>query len=148
MKAGRVLAVDPGARRYGLSMSDPTGAIARPIGVVEGEPALLDELRRLIHEEDVRLIVLGLPLNKDGTLGPSAKEAIALKARLEAALAKPVETWDERFTTSQAEGFLRQAGLNARRRAEKVDAVAAQILLQSFLDRSRAAEAEEAGERG
>ncbi len=134
----RLVGIDFGEKRFGLALSDPTGLLARPLSVVEGEEELKKTLAKLFVEEDVEGIVLGYPLNKDGTSGPKAKQVDAFKARLEKEYSKPVHLWDERFTTAQALGWLRRSGLSPRERAAKVDKVAAQILLQSFLDRQRA----------
>jgi putative Holliday junction resolvase len=144
---GRILGIDHGVKRVGLALSDPSHTIARPLRVVAGEAALFQELPRLLRDEEVERIVLGLPLNMDGSIGPKAMELLAFKERLERRLvealggegAVAVETWDERLTTLQAEGALRSGGLSARERRERVDKVAAQILLQSYLDRQRSA---------
>jgi putative Holliday junction resolvase len=135
----RVLGVDLGERRVGLALSDPTATYARPLLVVErGEP-LWRALAKLIAEEEVGRVVIGLPLNMDGSTGPKAREALAFKQELEKRTGLPAVTWDERLTTVEAEGVLRAAGLSARKRAERVDKVAAQIILQSYLDRERSA---------
>lgn len=99
-----------------------------------------EELKRLLAEEDVERLVVGLPLNMDGSVGPKAKAVLAFKERLEKEWGVPVDTWDERLTTAQAHAAMRQAGLSGRQRTQRVDAVAAQILLQSYLDRQRAHE--------
>lgn len=139
---GRTIGIDHGDKRFGIALSDPTGLIARPLAVVEGEPALLRELARLVAEEGADRIVLGLPINMDGTVGPKVRQVMAFKERLEQALQLEVVTWDERLTSFEAHTYLRQGGLNARQAAAKVDKVAAQILLQSFLDREKTRERE------
>jgi putative Holliday junction resolvase len=133
----RVLGIDYGTRRIGLALSDIGQTLASPMAVVYGEPALYRELERLFAEESVERIVVGLPLNMNGTLGPKAKEAIAFKERLERRFGIPVDTSDERLSTVQAEDALREAGLSFAKRAERIDKVAAQILLQTYLDRRR-----------
>jgi len=135
---GRALGIDYGDRRFGLAVSDPTGSIATPWKVIEGEAALFQELARFVPEAGIERIVLGLPINMDGTIGPKAKQVLAFKERLEKVQGAPVSTWDERLTTFQAHAALRQGGLSARQAAGKVDKVAAQILLQSYLDCERA----------
>lgn len=110
---------------------------ASPLSVVEGEDPLRKTLTKLFAEEEIEAIVLGVPLNKDGSSGSKAKQVEAFKERLEREFSKPVHLWDERYTTAQADGLLRRAGLSARDRASKIDKVAAQILLQSFLDHRR-----------
>jgi putative Holliday junction resolvase len=136
--SGRLLGIDFGDKRIGLALSDPSRMFAAPLKVVEGEAALREELERLFSEEEVHGIVLGLPLNMDGTVGPKARQVLLFKERLEKEWGKPVETWDERLTTVQAEGALRESGMSARKRAGRVDKIAAQILLQCYLDRQRA----------
>ena len=136
---GRVLGVDYGSKRIGLALSDLSGLIARPLAVVDGEAELFTLLPRLVEEEEVETVVIGLPRNMDGSLGPKAREVLEFKARLEERTDLPVETWDERLTTVQAERALRDGGLSRGKRGRRVDKVAAQILLQSYLDRARGA---------
>lgn len=139
---GRILGIDYGTRRIGLAMSDAGETLAFPLTVVEGERDLHRELERLLAEESVERIVVGLPLNMNGTIGPKAREALAFKARLEKRYGLPVDTSDERLSTVQADDLLREAGLSFSKRAKRVDKVAAQILLQAYLDRRREAESE------
>ena len=138
---GRVLAVDFGAKRIGVAVSDESRWLATPLRTIEGEKALLASLETLLEEHDVDTIVVGLPLNMDGSEGPKARETRAFCERLRERLAAvrpereiPVELWDERLTTVEAERALRAGGLTRARRRARVDALAARILLQSFLD--------------
>lgn len=142
----RTLGVDLGDRWIGLALGDPTGTYARPLEVVARGDLFWKAIERLVAEEDVDRVVLGLPLNMDGSTGPRAKEALAFKAEIEKRSGLPVDTWDERLTTVQAEAALRSSGLSGRERAQRVDKVAAQIILQSYLDRQKTAE--EPTERG
>ena len=132
--AVRALGVDFGGRWFGLALSDHSGRIARPLEVVEGEAGAISRIAELIAGEGVDRVVLGLPRNMDGSLGPKAREALQLAERLRARLAVPVETWDERLTTLEAERYLAAAGVPRRRWKERINQVAAQILLQSYLD--------------
>ena len=135
----RVLGVDLGDRWIGLALSDPTATLARPLEVVaRGEP-FWQALERLVREEGVERVVIGLPLNMDGSTGPRARDALAFKAEIEKRTGLPVDPWDERLTTVQAETALRSSGLSGRKRSERVDKVAAQIILQSWLDRRKRA---------
>ena len=134
---GRVLGIDHGTKRIGLALIDSGQVLASPLGVVDGETALYEELERLLAREPIERLVVGLPLNMDGTLGPKAKEVLAFKKRLEERCGLPVDTADERLSTVQAEAALREAGLSLAQRARRVDKVAAQIILQSYLDRER-----------
>lgn len=135
---GRILGIDFGDRWIGLALSDPGGIIASPLDVLDGEAALRDALGRLVREKEIERLVVGLPVNMDGTLGPRAKRTLLFKERLEKEWSLPVDTWDERLTTIQAENALRQGTLSGAKRRMRVDKVAAQILLQSYLDRQRA----------
>jgi putative Holliday junction resolvase len=143
---GRILGLDYGQKRTGIAISDSSHSFASPRSVIEGEPALLKEVARLVEAEDIVRIVLGLPLNMNGTAGPKAAEVLAFKARLERAVTIPVETWDERLSTVQADLALREGGMSDRKRGLHVDKVAAQIILQSYLDRQRRIKEEEAYE--
>lgn len=134
---GRVLGVDYGDRWIGLAVSDGSWTLARPHSVVAGEKGLFEALGRLIEDEEVARIVLGLPLNMDGTEGPRARLVLAFKERLQARSGRPVVSWDERLSTVEAEDILRQTGLSAQKRRERVDKVAAQVILQSYLDHLR-----------
>jgi putative Holliday junction resolvase len=139
---GRAAGVDFGGRWFGLALSDGDRRFARPLEVVAGKEEAIARLAELVKEEGVTLVVLGLPRNMDGSLGPKAREVLAFAETLKARLTVVVETWDERLTTLEAERYLREAGLRGKRMGERVNQVAAQILLQSFLDSRRAAESE------
>ncbi len=134
---GRILGIDYGTKRIGLALSDEGQVLASPLPVVHGESALHRELEQLCADESVERLVVGLPLNMNGTIGPKAKEVLAFKERLEKRFGLPVDTSDERLSTIQAEAALREAGLSFHKRAQKIDKVAAQILLQAYLDRQR-----------
>jgi putative Holliday junction resolvase len=142
----RVLAIDYGARRLGLAVSDEAGAFAFPAGVLSrlGLARDLAALRELAQERGVERVVVGLPLRLDGRAGAEARAARAFAAALGRATGLPVETFDERLTTREAERAIREqgpAGRRGRRRRAGVDAVAATILLRAFLDARRAASA-------
>ena len=133
----RVLAVDPGSKRVGLAISDPTGTIAQPLTTLDAAPRdtlagrLADKARTLEAER----IVVGLPRRLDGTSGPEAKAARELASELRAASKLPVELLDERLTTAAAERSLIAGGMRREKRRANIDRVAAALLLQSFLDR-------------
>lgn len=130
-----MIGIDHGDRRFGLAVSDPLGQLARPLEVVETESELLRRLVEVIEEQSpVARIVVGYPLNMDGSVGPKARQVDGFCERLRERVALPVETWDERLTTVQAERALRESAVPARRRRAVVDMMAAQILLQSYLD--------------
>jgi putative Holliday junction resolvase len=121
----RVLAIDHGAARAGCAISDPTGTIARPLGVIESpEPQKAAEL---VAEHDADLVVVGLPVSLDGTEGTQAADARAFRDALAAIVDVPVKTYDERLTTRLAETSAR-AGASA-----PADALAAAHLLETYL---------------
>ena len=124
----KVLALDYGLARTGVAVSDPTGTVARPLGVVEraaGDDGLA-RLAALARDEDVDRIVVGLPLTLRGEIGSQAAETERFVDRLRAAVAVPVETFDERFTT-------RLAAASPGARAPE-DARAAAHLLETYLE--------------
>lgn len=133
----RILALDPGTRRVGLAISDPTRTLARPLPFLPATPfaQLIGKLKALIRSEEVDLILIGLPRNMDGTYGPAAKSAEEFAARLREAIPIPIQTVDERLTTVEASRRLHEAGHRAKAQKAKIDSAAAQILLQSYLDR-------------
>jgi len=134
----RVLAVDLGERRIGLALSDPSGTLASPLRTIEvsGDPerdrlAVVDAAR----EAEAQVIVVGLPRSLSGREGPAARRARAEASALsEAAGGIRVELHDERFTTREADRALADAGKRRRERRAHVDAAAAAIILQSYLD--------------
>lgn len=140
----RVLGLDLGARRIGTALSDAGGSIAFPHGAIERRTPKQDlaTLRALIRDERVEHIVIGLPVHMDGRVGPEAKAAQTFARGLAEATGMPVEVLDERWTTRQAERTLRESssgrGRSRRRervRRERVDAVAAALILRTFLER-------------
>ena len=123
----KVLALDYGSARTGVAVSDPTGTVARPVGVVEraGDEAGLSRIAELVGEHGAERVVVGLPLTLKGAHGEQAVETEAFVSRLRETLDVPVESFDERFTTDLAE----QSGGTAH----ATDAVAAAHLLSSYL---------------
>jgi putative Holliday junction resolvase len=133
----RALGIDPGTKRIGLAISDRTGTVASPLTVLERSrsPRHDDaEIARIVRDEEVEVVVVGLPVNMDGSHGASAKAAIAEARRLATVVDVPVELHDERRTTVSADRSMLDAGLNAVERRQRVDKVAAAIMLQSWLD--------------
>ena len=136
----RILALDPGERYVGIAISDPTGTLARPLHTLVR--ASRDEdfsaIAALVAEHDVGLVVVGRPLSLDGTEGPQARRVARYADALAAHLPVPVVSWDERYTTAVADEILRQSrGKKNRRRARekgRIDAIAAAVILQSYLD--------------
>ena len=133
---GRALGVDFGAKRIGVAVSDELKMIATPLEFILAEPfaKFLARLREILREKEVELILVGMPRNMDGSYGPAALKVQAFVAVLKAAVAIPLKTWDERLTSAQAQRFLIQGNVRRDQRKEKVDKMAAAILLQSYLD--------------
>ena len=131
---GKLLGLDHGDRRFGIALSDAGKIIATPRLVVEGEDALWETLGSLVKEEDIEAVVLGLPLNMDGTEGPRARKVIEFSRALETKTGLPVLFQDERLSSFEAESALSEAGIHGRRRKDRVDMVAAQIILQGYLN--------------
>lgn len=139
MSAGRVMGVDLGARRIGLAASDPGRVIASPHGTLArtGDTrADHDALLAIARDLDVRVIVVGLPRSLSGGLGPAALATLAEvdEMRLRAGDAFEIETYDERLTTVVATQALTEAGVASRDQRDKVDKVAAAVLLQGWLE--------------
>jgi putative pre-16S rRNA nuclease len=134
----RVLAVDPGSKRVGLAVSDPTGTIAQPLATIAAEPraTLASRVAEVAAERGVERFVVGLPRRLDGAYGPEAKAARTLADELRSASGLPVEMVDERLTTAQAERAMISGGARRARRKASIDQVAAALLLQAHLDRT------------
>ncbi len=134
----RILAIDHGTKRVGLAISDETATIAQPLEYLPAQPQerLLARIGEIVAQRNVQEVVVGLPRNMNGTFGPAAQTAQEFVAALKRVLTVPVNTWDERLTSVQANRFLIESGVRRDKRREKVDQTAAAILLQSYLDRA------------
>ena len=132
----RVLAVDPGDKRVGLALSDPTGTIASPLRTLDANPreTLPARLLAVADEMGADTLVVGLPLRLSGGEGPEAKAARALAAELRALTRKQVRLLDERLTSAAAERALLARGEKRAERRRLSDQVAAAILLQTYLE--------------
>lgn len=148
MSAGRVLGVDLGRARIGIAISDGLRLAANPVCVTpsRGDEADLASVARLAREHEAVEIVVGLPLNMDGSESAGSTHARAFASHLAERTGKPVWLVDERLTTTAAEDLLLAEGVRGRKRKARVDKVAAAFILQAFLDRP--AEALPALDRG
>jgi putative Holliday junction resolvase len=136
----RVIALDLGARRIGVAVSDRSGVLASPLTVLERTGSQQRDHHRiasLVQEEDAQRVIVGLPLSLDGAVGAAAEAAIAEATALASVLAVPVETFDERFTTTTAHAHLMERNMKAPARRRVVDKVAAAVMLQTWLDGGR-----------
>lgn len=144
-----MLALDLGAKRIGVAVSDDAGRVATPIMVLErhkDRPRLHREIADLIVEWEADLLLLGLPIDLTGAVGPAAAGVLAERDELAAVVGVPVEVHDERLTTRIADRALRERGdLDGAERRKVVDMVAAAVILQDWLDRGSGAPAPEEG---
>ncbi len=135
----RYLGLDLGTRTLGISISDVTLSIAtsyKTIRYNENDYAfLIQELKKIIEEENIEKMVLGLPKNMNNTLGESANRALNFKELLENSFKKEVIMQDERLTTIEATNYMLEADISRKKRKKKIDSLAANIILQTYLDR-------------
>ena len=132
----RILAIDHGTKRMGIALSDELKMLAQPIEFIPAEPfsQFLTRLKELLHEKEVELLLVGMPRNMNGSYGPAALKVQDFVAALKNAVTVPIKMWDERLTSAQANRFLIEGNVRREKRKEKVDKMAAAILLQSYLD--------------
>ena len=132
----RLLGVDFGERRIGLAVSDRLGLTAQGLTVLtrRGMPEDLEALSKVAVEQEVERIIVGLPLAMDGTRGPAARRAETFARALERRTGLPVELVDERFTTAQGQRVLLEANVSRRKRKQVADQLAAQLILQQYLE--------------
>ncbi|MBV8143118.1 MAG: Holliday junction resolvase RuvX [Verrucomicrobia bacterium] len=131
----RLLGLDYGDSRIGLAISDQLGSFAHPYRTLPSGHRVVEEIRAIVAREQISGIVIGLPRNMDGTLGSSAAKAKTFGEQLALALpAIKILFWDERLTTQEAQRALHAAGKTTRQSRKMIDQVAAQILLQNYLD--------------
>lgn len=134
----RTLALDLGERRIGVAVSDPTGTVARPVTAITraSRQKDLQAITSLVDQYQAALVLVGLPLSLDGSEGPQAQQTRLYAERLAEELDVPIKFWDERYSSVQAEEILRGKKGKRRRRQTRgdVDATAAAVFLQSYLD--------------
>lgn len=130
------MSLDVGSKTIGLALSDEGGRIASALGVIsrKGHQADAREVQRYVIEREVGRVVVGLPLELDGRCGHRARLVQRFVEVLEARLGTPVNWWDERFSTAAAERTLLEADVSRSKRKRKIDALAAQFILQGWLD--------------
>ena len=132
----RILGIDYGSKRIGMAMSDPSGSLSSPLGVRHRVSASQDGefFKELVRNHSLAKVIVGLPRHTDGKEGDKAHEARRYGAWLAAELGLPVHFFDERFTTVEAESKLKRTGMKQKARKKRRDMLAAQIMLQAFLD--------------
>jgi len=145
VKQKRIIGVDLGEKNVGVAVSDELGITAQGLTCLRraDEAKFLEDLCRLVREKGAELVVLGLPRNMSGEMGPKAREAVAFAEKLREAGHIEVSLWDERLTTVQAERSMLEGDLSREKRKRRRDIIAAQLILQSFLDSRRRPEPSE-----
>jgi putative Holliday junction resolvase len=133
----RVMALDVGGRRTGVAVSDELGILASPVGFVERNDRDRVAFLEIVRRWGITHMLVGLPTSMSGREGPQAAEVRAYADALAADLDLPLDYWDERLTTAMAERALLDAGTRRNRRKKQVDAIAAAMILQSYLDAQR-----------
>jgi putative holliday junction resolvase len=135
MTHARILAIDFGARRMGLAVSDPLGITAQGLETLERKNKRADfaRLEQIIRDYEVKEIVLGYPLRMSGEAGTQSQKVSEFAEVLRQRFQLPVHLWDERLTSAEANRLLREAEVSSRKRAQAVDRMAAVLILQSFM---------------
>lgn len=132
----RILGLDLGERRVGVAVSDAIGMLAHPVTTLEvtGEKSLVEQVKRVAQEREAELLVIGLPLNQDGSKGPRAVRTEVLAEALRLGTGLPIEYVDERFTSQAAQRAIADAPRKVRREKGTLDKIAAVFILQAYLD--------------
>jgi len=133
------MGLDIGDKRIGVAMSDPVGILASPLTQIQrtGTEVAIEAILELVRQYDVKRILAGLPYSIDGSMGPQAQKVESFLKKLSERLDIPVETWDESYTTVAAASKMVEAGVRKDRRKKQIDAAAAAIILQEYLDTIR-----------
>jgi len=135
----RLLGLDMGEKRIGVALSDPEGVLARPLEAIRRRSKRQDfeTIDRLVEQWDVERVVVGLPLTAEGVVGPQARRVKRYTRQLRRVLSVPIDFVDERYSTVDALEAMRTVGLSPKRQRERVDAAAAAVILQGYLDNRR-----------
>ena len=136
----RALGLDVGDRRIGVALSDPTGTLATPLAAIDRRVSRggIEAVAKLARENEAAAIVAGMPVSLDGGIGPQARAVQSFLAALREACPLPVHTVNEQYTSAEAERRLRDVGVEPSRDPGRVDALAAAIILQEWLDAGNA----------
>ena len=131
-----ILGIDLGKKRTGIAVSDINQKIASPLKVIENMKfnEILNILERIVNERNICAIVVGDPINMDGSIGPKSQSSRSFIKNLSKELDIPILLWDERLTTVSAERSLLEADISRKKRQQIIDKIAASIILQNFLD--------------
>lgn len=132
----KILGLDIGSKRVGLALSDPLGITAQALETIEvkNEEDIVDRLKKIVNKEEIKEIVVGLPLNMNGSSGPQAQKAVEFCDKLKENFTIPIKLWDERMSTLEVERIMIEADVSRNKRKKKIDKLAAQVMLQSYLN--------------
>ena len=131
----RCLGIDFGSSRIGIAISDELGMLAHPLETIPNDSLFLSKLQKIVLEKGISRIVVGIPRNMDGSYGPAAEKAKLFLSQLKSEFpGVQFVSWDERLTTVEAQRLLHAAGRDIKKSRPVIDQVAAQVLLQSYLD--------------
>lgn len=132
----RILALDVGEKNIGLAISDKLGLIAQGLPTLRHQTKDEDisAIANILKVHHITEVVVGIPINLDGSLGKKAQEVAVFLEDLKKKITLPIKVWDERFTSVQAEKVLLEAGLSRKKRKKKIDQLAARLILQNYLD--------------
>ena len=135
----RIMGIDYGTRRIGVAISDPSCTMAHPLDTVQvkEDGSHMELIEKIVRDYEVEKIVVGLPINMDGSMGESARKVTDWAGTLERSAGVPVELWDERLTTSEAHEFLIRLEVKGKKRRHIIDKIAASIMLQDYLEAKR-----------
>ena len=133
----KIMAVDYGDARTGLAVCDRTEFLASPVGVIEERNFYfaIQKVAHAVQEYDVQMVIVGYPVNMNGTIGERAEKSLEFKEKLENRTGLPGVRWDERLTTAEAERTLMETGVRRENRKQFLDQMAAVLILQGYLDR-------------
>lgn len=138
MTISRILAIDYGSVRIGLALSDPLKIIAKPYKVITNNGnATLAEIKDIVRQEAVAKIILGLPLDKDGSDSAKTREVRDFAELLRAEVDVPVILWDERYTSAKANSWLKEMKIDYKKSKTVIDKIAAAIILKDYLDEQK-----------
>ncbi len=135
----RVLALDVGEKRIGVALSDEAGQFAMPLTTVQAQPLAraLAQISALVLEHGIELIVIGWPLTLSGEVGVQAHTTQAFATQLQSHVSVPLTMFDERLTSTVAKQILREMGVKPEKRKQRIDEIAAMVILQDYLDHTR-----------
>ncbi|MDL1891890.1 Holliday junction resolvase RuvX [Sphingobacteriales bacterium CHB3] len=136
---GKVLGIDYGSKRIGIAASDPTRMIAQAVNTIENNERTFDKLVHIIAQEDITLIVVGMPYGQDGGKSSKAIEVEAFIGKLKLLTSITIDTWDESYSSVKAHQAFLDTGMKKKKRRQKhrVDVMAARLMLQEYLDNHR-----------